>query len=589
MRSTSIRSVLRTAIAMGVVAAYQSSSIAHSWLEFSKPQSTVCFFHDLEWIDVRQAPSPSQPSKAIERSGIGMNDVSSRAFSQVFASEADTRFESEQAACLEASRHFHRKSVQDALQSINAMVKNTWSQLSSRLYSEYGVARNKITSVGDSGILKLVTWIQLPDAIPVAYLVADSHPFIEWAPYQGHDDWNCIDRESTNASSEIVKHPFGNKGNVFVVTLDQTDSAAEFSDDLGDAYFAELGTDDEVDGTLSRLESEKLSAEMFVHESTIPIGEAAKRICEEAQPTSSAITTFQVGVDPVCSDTQVRYDSAPWSSYSVEERVCYPLVVDEHESAVCALVIDTPTKNVFQSNTDDVVPRPPTLESDSNWDNSGVGHCVIASQNLEVAPRQASPVDERVAAEIPIDQGPFDEAAKMFGTDIPLRCFPWMAQRFHVDSFRTNGILAPDKIEMFTREDLLYLNEDASPTSDLETFEIDQSHNALSDLHPLADKWHAVQSYVADMAESLWSKAKDTATRSLNQPVNASGASIMDSFMAFANTAIESSRVHTSKNVAKQIRSVGQFLVEFAMQIETQAERIALAKGKESFGRSVLK
>ena len=71
MRFPLIRSVLRTAIAVGVISSYQSSSLASCWNELLRPNAGVCYIYDLQSDEFAgsslskqevRLPQPSNPS-----------------------------------------------------------------------------------------------------------------------------------------------------------------------------------------------------------------------------------------------------------------------------------------------------------------------------------------------------------------------------------------------------------------------------------------------------------------------------------------------------------------------------------------------
>jgi hypothetical protein len=548
MRYPSIRSVLRTAIAFGVVASYQSSLYASSWMELLQSNSSVCFFHDLNWDHSPAARSSVPKSSEFDEACFGArtcleDEIPCESSRDQLAAELLNANEQETLECIRASEAFEIRSNAIAVWRSVGIHSYSWIRQSHRLFSTFGIARSTIIDAVQFGTLKLVEWVQIPNSLPLTTLanVIDS------------DGFDVAAEEAYDHGQECVpvgpsRFPARSQANLFVFTLDTS----------------ELDYDDSDNGLASL-------------DSSIPDESDSVNLPADDSSDSELlpVNAWQVGIDPVCpdihggADIHVRYDSAAWSEVSTEPKICCPI-----NNRDCEGVAES-----FVATTYEPI-RPPTLESDtlptiSSWQGKeGLGHCEVPAPLAEEIHVAGELVDESFGL---ADDGPLDHEARLFGTDKPLQCFPWTRYRSHMDGsgLRISDLSSP--IGMYSREDVLAesnLPERWLSQSDITS--VDAAQDSVPSIS--SENSSASPKILPFSALDLLTLDYETAWNSLSVQLSETREQAFNFASKLLKQPSHSDRLNASKELAKQIRSVGDFLIDFAGRIEVAAERVAIAK-----------
>lgn len=339
MRYPLIRSFLRTAIAVGVVASYQSSLFAWSWRELLQPHAGVCILHDL-YSDQNNGASQSQPETEIIA-----NSKLSRVNAEVSVQDFDicgmesiendsyaSRIQNEK--CIEAAKEFEFRSQLIAAWAEIESGSSLLMAQSKRLYSVFGQSSNTLLSLMKSNSLKLVEWIQIPEMRSVTVLQTEQ---IAEANDAFESEWNCTAWEHIVAAEETANLPVRDRANIYVFTFHTSDADA----------CTEVAT---MLGQTEQVGTEKNSE-----------------------------NTWQVGVDPVCPEIHLSNNAFHWSDLCEQPMVCCPFDGRSYVDAIAD------SKAVC---IEDAI-LPPTLESDFDFSvhPDGIGHCLV----------QADPISPQIA------------------------------------------------------------------------------------------------------------------------------------------------------------------------------------------------
>ena len=229
---------------------------------------------------------------------------------------------------------------------------------------------------------------------------------------------------------------------------------------------------------------------------------------------------WQVGVDPVCAEIQ--------GDVSLRS-VCCP-VESENEAIAIAVPNLQPTLADLQPETQ-IATRPPRLDAEFE---SNEATYALAENTSES----------------------FEQYAHEYGDSWlnSLSSSPWTCQIGRRFSFGDNAPRMPKSgpaIDLFSKEDIQSL--DASSSDSISSRTTFSSKDFLTTLH--------VSTY-----------------GSILLPVSQTHRSAVDYAMQLLSKPRSASRSNASRGLASQLRNVGQFLVNFASQIEQQADQVEIAR-----------
>jgi len=477
MRYQSLRSVIRAAIGAGLVAACQTPELSASWKLAAHPFSRACFSHDLDW-------EGNRVPKTIEQVPLSPLTI-------------DLERNSETKQCVAFAHQFE---LQEQVKAVMRVLETGAKQLVDRIGTAlvgYPCARSQLLSIIDQQSIKLVEWIQIPDTLPVTTLAPD-----DLCRYDHECGWNCGDvvqdmpgstanaAFSRSSDHEAVQLPDRDFANIFVFTFDTFDTfhAPETSSSLvNEGHFADgWGTN-----------------------------------------------TFQVGIDPVCSELQQAEKDFRWGNSLGHPTICCPTIccpmseVDPSE-----MVADSTHISSDSISSNILATRPPTLVGELEEPISATPPIEsVVDFDWEYAPNVQRWIRRFQRHTLGHDWAPsFLEERFAFGEHSPLM-----------------PLVAPS-IGLYSKKDLAHAVDIAEG--------IQQSLPAH------------MESIPSDPHADL-----ETASRySIWQPLTDSYRTAVDHAMRVFSGPVSSSRDQASKSIAIQLRSAGRFLVGIASQLDGQAD-----------------
>lgn len=512
MRS-SIRSVIRLAIAVGVVSAYQNSSFATNLNELIHPRSKMCFIHDQEWRYHDSGFELALKSEQIETSDIKSDvgtdlEAASLELKMLLCDQAESEAaQAELEACILAARQYEMKSqVTEAW--TNVLAASDAISLESKRYLTPIATKlpNALFQWIGQGGAKLVTWIQYPELLPVTKLVASS---------------NAIQTSSQAYLESECFHDWDCEETVFDKVVDRAEENHAFP--------------------------ARESANCFVY----------------VLESDSKSFSLQTGMDPVCPDVNVWYDAAPWSEIACDPIVCYPLKEESIEAT--ASVTSGIAGDVGAERT-----LPPTLESDTN----SLDIVEVDSKSSEVRDNGEDELCQPNFDYPIVDSNSTGESDNDYATGLSLQCFPWLYRSpvvipQFVDSFETCPA-----IESYTQEDLRTVRESYT---DVQTEVTDYSAEEVQFFSfEGGPKLGNIPLDCTDMNLDPAIRWIKSSYESLVAPLRDPRELIVE--IAFDYLRSNSRPRSESISLAKQIRTVGEFLIQFSTQLEQQTEQVSIAK-----------
>ena len=536
MRCKPIRTVFRAALAAGLLATCQNAPLSACWKDYLHASADACFIHDLHWENFHSASNSAEHfAKSIVKTD----------------GDARLAMDYETKACVAAAKLFELKMQADAVLATLRSRSYQLTDAGAKLFHGYSQSRTLILSTIENKSLMLVDWIKIPDMLPVTVIATESTKDFEC-------DWDCGDRQRTNSP------PLRDLANIFVYTfVDAIESNASNDSYASYDYYASyeghgsfgsetlpstLALSDENDDA-SADSDEFYSGEFYYDESLASDSEIVAT--ESASPISIA-NAWQVGVDPICPEVQVRHPS--WNGIGSEHSICCP--IERAEECIGTEIGATPAV---------IAVRPPTLDAEFESREAandlkiyqfGTGYCLTGLENPstpDFANTALNAIDEiREASLYSFDgfNSPWCDS---------LNWSPWSSRVGKRFAFGDNAPRMPEAgpaVAAYTKEDL----ESASTYSSMVLGDFPNGTQRL---------------YESELDETKFSNKDvlisrhDSAYCSIMLPYPAT--------KAIAKPTTES-KSRVSKNIASQIRTVGQFLVDFASQIESQVEQIEFAR-----------
>ncbi len=529
MRCLPIRSVLRAAIAAGLISSCQHATVQASWKDFLPTSIGTCYVHDLAWDRFQTNPH-------LVESIVKPVDL-----------EADM--------CLAAVKQFELK------MQIDAIIDSLKSK--SRMTSQF--AASAIIGLAQTRRLLVETvknheWrvIEIPKTVDDPQVAGPSADQVLDLGY----DWNCGDWCRDRKPSELASLPTRDRANLFVYALDEITStqSLEKAVDYADAGYADAdnseANDSEVDyieadyagidapsAVYGTIEEANINESVVDEEGTSYAGLDAEDLGPEAEhfvrtsDRTDSLNPWQVGVDPVCPEIQSGVPS---------HSVCCP-VESENEAKANAIATVLPTSQSDRTEVQSelqIAVRPPRLDAEFD---SGDTALVLAGDGDE----------------------PFEQYANEYGN-------PWLN--------------SPGVFQLNCRLGRRFAFGDNAPRmpkfvgTEGGSFREDIQVDSRFSSEPVGDPILNADSVDTTLSRSTFS-SKDFLTTlhsstygSILLPVSKSHRTAVDYAMQLLAQPNSESRVMASHTVANQIRSVGQFLLNFANQIEQQAEQIDVAR-----------
>jgi hypothetical protein len=132
--------------------------------------------------------------------------------------------------------------------------------------------------------------------------------------------------------------------------------------------------------------------------------------------------------------------------------------------------------------------------------------------------------------------------------------------------------IAPSPIAAFSKEDLQFADR----------FSADLLGEATEQVVGVPPKELDPRSAASEifLSKDFLTTLQTSAYGSIVLPVNQTQRMAIDYAVKMIAEPASSSRIHASRKVANQLRTVGQFLVDFAIQIENRVEQVEIARGE---------
>lgn len=549
MRYRYLRSLLRTALAVGLITSGQQHLKAVGLGSLNQPHLGVCFVHDLEWEPfagsnwkLEDECSLGNSSNKVEQPEVVINTEPAI---EDFKQQAEAILDSIQSHASFWSSRANRclmpivqlPSRLDSAISIGSVRMVEWLQVP----EVHSVTTIESANVDDTGI-NLVEQVaivsELQPASPSDRIVAPQDDFANEVEAEWNcSEWDCSDWHSSYQNNVASVFPDRDRANTFVFVLDASPPDTQI----------------------------------------IP-------------PT---VVDVQVGMDPVCPEINSPIDSLCWADVSDKPRVCCPLDQKMLDDAIA-------TSQVVIAESRAV---PPTLESDLASSDSvqvatslpldssieqsvatdvgsfetevthktvesadtvgaadllGAGHCIVETQHA------ARHQDAQTELSSTYRDWPMDYATRLVGNELPTGIPNWMDKSIWGRGWCDSNPMQQrtSYIGRYTREDLLYANQISAKV--FNPAQID-CHTDFKEVEPL------LESPVTELSPktSLFGTwvLPFTIAKCIEFSKGATPLFIPN----------EQNRVETRIHLAKQVRSIGQLLIEFAGRIESNTDRVEFA------------
>lgn len=552
MRCLPIRSVFRAALLAGLIGSNQYATASASWKDCMPPRNGSCFIHDLHWE--RFQPQPINPTSLVHSE----SQVDSAGFE---AADPDlTR-------CLAAANQFELKQQVDAIQAAIKSRVEKFPSAANDLAISFARSKKMFFSIFENQKLQLVKAAVAPETVPVLAVVPqEEHSYDQ--------DWNCGDWCQSYTRPAIDSMPSREVANLFIYTL-ETSVATSGESICPDAVAKQANS--EIVDSCAMAYSEYFADNLLTE--------------AEIRQWNSAIATefshpWQVGVDPVCPEVQST-DIANLSSSTVEtQSVCCPVENaleaigtvanaaapqgDVDDSSISKANMNIASTMVETHSVADLALRPPMLEAeieimDSNpaieFQGQRPVHCLISDFDAGVY-RSDNEIDM---------VGDYDYSHSWLSS---VRSPSWpngQGKRFAFGDHSPRMPIATPPVAAFSKEDLEFANR----------FSADLLGNLTDQVVDAGvENLEHNQQGAAFLSKDFLTTLQTSAYGSIMLPVNQAQRMAMDYAAKLISEPASTTRTHASRKVANQLRKVGQFLVDFATQIENRVEQVEIARGE---------
>ena len=552
MRYRYLRSLLRTALAVGLITSGQQHLKAVGLGSLNQPHLGVCFVHDLEW-----EPFAGSNWKLEDECSLG-NSSNQAAQPEVVINTEPAIEDFKQQA----------EAILDSIQSHTSF----WSSRANRCLMPIVQLPSRLDSAISIGSVRMVEWLQVPEvhsvttiesaivddtginlveqvaivsdlqpASPSDHVVASQDDFANEVEAEWNcSEWDCSDWHSSYQTNVASVFPARDRANTFVFVLDASQPDTQI----------------------------------------IP-------------PT---VVDVQVGMDPVCPEINSPIDSLCWADVSDKPRVCCPLdqkMLDDAiatSQAVIAEPLAVPPTLESDLASPDSVQVVTSLPLDSNIEPSaatdvgsfeteethktvesaesadtigaadllGAGHCIVETQH---ATRHQ---DAQTELPSTYRDWPMDYATRLVGNELPTGIPNWMDKSICSRGWCDSNPMQQrtSYIGRYTREDLLYANQISAKV--FNPAQVD-CHTDFKEVEPLLESSETELSPKTSLFGTWvlpFTIAKCIEFSKGTTPL----------FIPNEQNGVET-RIH----LAKQVRSIGQLLIEFAGRIESNTDRIEFA------------
>jgi len=490
-----------------------------SWKDGLRAAGT-CFVHDLDWQTI----------------GSQANNVSiNRRTIQPTSDDFAPARELEAKQCLQAAREFELKVQAEAVWATIQSKSNQAVAGLGKMLPQLARSKREFVSVFENSIVGLADMIEVTDSNRPRLVTLESNQCFD-------SEWNCD--TWSRVQPGLLALPARGMANVFVYAINEARHSDESSlcIDRNAVEPENLGSDpchQSFDSnTYLILESEHASW--------------------RSEFDFCSVNPWQIGIDPVSPEIDSSSYAAQWSGAFEQASVCCPM----------ELSADAETREVTSSIAVTTV-RPPRLEAEYDSDEK--------TDLVEVKAQATKPETELAAPLIAFSERFMDDAIHDYSSSwvnsLIRDPFSYRSGRrftFGDDAPRIPKAVPP--VERFSKEDLL----DASKRY--------SDFVGKFSLFPLPISKFAEINQNGSIAKEESFASKDflttlqtTSLGSIILPLSQSHRFAMDYAMKIVTSHRTESRSRVSKKIAVQIKTIGQFLVDFGSQIESQVEQIELA------------
>ena len=543
MRYRYLRSLLRTALAVGLVTSGHQHLQAVGLGSLNQPHLGVCFVHDLEW-----EPFAGSNWKLEDECSLG-NSSNKAALPEVAINTEPAMDEFKQQA----------EALLDSLQA-NA---SFWGSRANRCLMPIVQLPNRLDTAISIGSVRMVEWLQVAEVHSVTTIESAN-----------------IDNTGIHLVEQMA-----------IVSELEPESASKHASTPQDDFANEVETEwncSEWDCSDWHSSYQNSVASVFPARDRantyVFVLDASQPDIQIIQPT---IVDVQVGQDPVCREIDSPIDSLCWADVSDKPRVCCPLDQKMLDDAIATSQVETaepcavpPTlqSDLESLDSEQVATSLPldssiesspaedvgAFESDESYktvesaDSVGVGHCIVETQHA--ARHQDNPTELSYTYR----DWPMDYATRLVGNELPMGVPNWMDKSIWGRAWCDSNPMQQrtSYIGRYTREDLLYANQVSAKI--FNPAQVD-CHTDFSAVEPL------LESSVTELSpqSSLFGSwvLPFTIAKCIEFSKGATPLFIPN----------EQNRVETRIHLAKQVRSIGQLLIEFAGRIESNAGGVEFA------------
>ena len=415
-----------------------------------------------------------------------------------------------------------RSNFDAAWAQINSQASSLINQRD-RLFSVYGQARTVFASFARNSSIQLVELIRINESLPVSGIATD--PIAESLTdtiVSIESDWNCNDGDQPHDQVPCLEasgvFPVRGHANIFVF-------CHHGSEPVDNTWQGEIDTvSPEIDTVYLEIDT--------VYPEIDTVYPEIDTVYPELDTVYPELDTVSPEIATDCPEIDPSNNACHWADLFEQPRICCPLDTQKQDEPVAdSSVSDIPV-------TADPI-RPPTLQSDGE---------------------QIDP--------------PIDELSYDLATSQPVHWNLWSGQRSFGGGYRAAWLEPASPIGMFSREDLQYATKFSSELPNNTLNEIDHVSNVdapslASDITPAIETF-ASKDFLVQRHESTFG--------TLLLPLSGPQQIAVDYAMKHLRGTSDDTRLNATKSLADQVRTVGEFLVDFALQLDTEAERFEIAR-----------
>ena len=552
MRYRYLRSLLRTALAVGLITSGQQHLKAVGLGSLNQPHSGVCFVHDLEW-------EPFAGSNWKREDECSLGNSSNKAILPEVVIDAEPAIED------------LKQQAEAILNSLQANA-SFWGSRANRCLMPIVQLPSRLDSAISVGSVRMVEWLQVAEVHSVTTLES------------ANVDNTGIDLVEQMAIASELEPASASEH----ASATQEDFANEVETEWNCSEWDCSDWHSSYQNNVASVFPARDRANTFVF-----VLDASQPDIQILQPT---VIDAQGGMDPVCREINSPMDSLCWADVSDKPRVCCPLdqkmlddaiatsqvVIEEQRAvpptlesdlasldsdqittslpldssiepsqaeAVGCLGLEEPYKTVESADSESVEPCD---------DSVGAGHCIVETQHA------ARHQDAQSEPSSTYRDWPMDYATRLVGNELPTGVPNWMDKSIWGRAWcDTNPMQQRTSyIGRYTREDLLYANQISAKVFNPSQIDCHTEFNAAE---PLMESL-VTESSPQSSLFGTW-VLPFTIAKCIEFSKGATPLFIPN----------EQNRVETRIHLAKQVRSIGQLLIEFAGRIESNADRVEFA------------